>query len=400
MKKTLVALAAIAATSAFAQSSVTAYGVIDTAYFSAKAKSNASAAVTNSAGLTNSTLAGSRLGFKGTEDLGNGTKANFVAEMALNAVSDSFGAKSDGAANPAANKVSDSAASGVFNRQTWVGLSNAKAGEVRIGYMNGLQYDHNAPYSAGFEGMAGAREHLEILSGHSLATVNSATPAKSEIETNRMTGVTYFTPEYNGFKAAVQWGASKVEQIDGTAPSAIAANAKGSHQSIAAYYNQGPLSIGLTTGGSKFKQNTASNAFLAAGVETKTTVNAIGASYDLGMAKLYAYMGDRKTTSESRDEVKVKVNRIGVQVPMGSYKFIATMGHIKGQEDGVDVVKRKTKQIGALYSLSKRTTLFGLYGSDKDGSEMTGFTTAGAGNNAATTSTNTTTYRVGINHSF
>jgi predicted porin len=160
------------------------------------------------------------------------------------------------------------------------------------------------------------------------------------------------------------------------------------------------LSIGLTAGGSKYQTNQLSNVFLATGSEIKTNVKAIGASYDLGVAKLYAYTGDRKTEAATKDEVSVKVNRIGVQVPMGSFRFIATMGNIKGKEAGVEVVERKTKQLGALYSLSKRTTLFGLYGSDKDGTSMTGFTTDGAGVNTATTSTDTTTYRVGINHSF
>ena len=86
MKKTLIALAAVAATGvAFAQSSVTLYGVAD-----------ASIAKTNRAGLgytndklqlsANNTMnnGSSRLGVRGVEDLGGGLKASFNFEQGIN----------------------------------------------------------------------------------------------------------------------------------------------------------------------------------------------------------------------------------------------------------------------------------------------------------------------------
>src|ERR1700754_3108278 len=64
MKFTLGAIAlALAAPAAFAQSSVTLYGIID---------------------LDGQGLSGSRLGFKGTEDLGSGYFVDFVLEGGLN----------------------------------------------------------------------------------------------------------------------------------------------------------------------------------------------------------------------------------------------------------------------------------------------------------------------------
>ncbi|MFZ2298458.1 MAG: porin, partial [Aquabacterium sp.] len=77
MKKTLLALAAIAASSAaFAQSSVSVYGVVDASVESVKGDDT----VTR---VSSDNLASSRLGFKGAEDLGGGLKANFVLEAAL-----------------------------------------------------------------------------------------------------------------------------------------------------------------------------------------------------------------------------------------------------------------------------------------------------------------------------
>lgn len=79
MKKTLIALAAVAATgAAFAQSSVTLYGVADVAV--GKATGGKFGAMAN--GLANN--GNSRWGLKGTEDLGGGLKANFVMEAGVN----------------------------------------------------------------------------------------------------------------------------------------------------------------------------------------------------------------------------------------------------------------------------------------------------------------------------
>jgi predicted porin len=80
MKKTLIALAALAVTgAAFAQSSVTLYGVADIAVGELK-QADKFGALANG-GMNNGT---SRLGFRGTEDLGGGLKASFNFEQAVN----------------------------------------------------------------------------------------------------------------------------------------------------------------------------------------------------------------------------------------------------------------------------------------------------------------------------
>src|SRR5690606_19846706 len=77
MKKTLLALAAIAASSAaFAQSSVTLYGVVDASLESVRGDKT----VTR---VSSDNLSSSRFGLKGSEDLGGGTRANFALEAAL-----------------------------------------------------------------------------------------------------------------------------------------------------------------------------------------------------------------------------------------------------------------------------------------------------------------------------
>jgi predicted porin len=79
MKYTLGAIAlALAAPAAFAQSSVTVYGVVDVAgeYLNGHSKD---------VRITSGGLNGSRIGFKGTEDLGSGNYVDFVLEGGINA---------------------------------------------------------------------------------------------------------------------------------------------------------------------------------------------------------------------------------------------------------------------------------------------------------------------------
>ena len=78
MKKSLIALAAVAVVSAAsAQSSVTVYGRVDLGLTRDTGGLSPAQSVTR---LDSGIGGGSRLGFRGVEDLGGGLKANFVAE--------------------------------------------------------------------------------------------------------------------------------------------------------------------------------------------------------------------------------------------------------------------------------------------------------------------------------
>jgi predicted porin len=96
MKKSLVALAALAVAGiASAQSSVTLFGVLDAAVsgYSNKSENRFGSATVSSTQLSNSGYNASRLGFRGTEDLGGGLAASFWLEAGINN-DDGTGAKS------------------------------------------------------------------------------------------------------------------------------------------------------------------------------------------------------------------------------------------------------------------------------------------------------------------
>ena len=78
MKKSLIALAALAAAgAASAQSSVTLFGIVDATIAHGRASGTGNA---NKTALSNSGYNSSRLGFRGTEDLGGGMSASFWLE--------------------------------------------------------------------------------------------------------------------------------------------------------------------------------------------------------------------------------------------------------------------------------------------------------------------------------
>ncbi len=126
------AIAAMALTTAFtasAQNAVTVYGIADL-YLQYGQGSTGSQLSVQSGGVS-----GSRLGFKGTEDLGSGLSAQFQLEMGINADTGSLG--QGGLA---------------WGRQAWVGLNQSGLGSLNLGRQNIPQYvvlDTFDPYGTG-----------------------------------------------------------------------------------------------------------------------------------------------------------------------------------------------------------------------------------------------------------
>ena len=127
-----VAGASCIASPAFAQSSVTLYGIVDTGLVYAN---NQGSLGSTSGGhsvtkLASGIWAGDRFGLKGTEDLGGGTKAIFQLES---------GFKLDNGAQQYTNAE--------FGRQAYVGITNARYGTFTAGRQYSSYYALLSPYS-------------------------------------------------------------------------------------------------------------------------------------------------------------------------------------------------------------------------------------------------------------
>lgn len=183
----VAAIAALAAPAAFAQSSVTLWGRINTTVESQKVEAQGrKVVVANNA---------SRLGFKGQEDLGGGLKVSFALEHGLNS--------------------DNGAASGDFwGRESSVQLSGA-FGAVRLGRWIPGSYFAIADY----------------ISNHNHDTGSSSDDLYSFATFKQKNKVGYFTPTVGGFSAEAAVGAG-----EGAEPRSL---------DLSGNYDQGPLHLGV-----------------------------------------------------------------------------------------------------------------------------------------------------------
>lgn len=168
MKKTalVLALGSAFAGAALAQSSVTLYGIADVGVLRAPVADantgspNATGTFTPATGVTagkvNQTVmqsgqqSGSRLGFRGTEDLGNGLSAVFTLEQRVEF--DTGGSSSSGQNGAATVGVGGRQ----FERQIFAGLSSKTAGTLTFGRQYTPQFDIQVRTDALAYGMAGS----------------------------------------------------------------------------------------------------------------------------------------------------------------------------------------------------------------------------------------------------
>lgn len=335
MKKTLIALAALAATGAFAQ--VTVYGRLDAGYANTTTSTTAAGVSTDTKanGVVSHNSVSSMWGLKGTEDLGGGMNAFFVLEQDIYTANGNTGASGAGAG---ATNLSG------FNRTSIVGL-NGGFGSIAFGR------DYNVVFK-----LIGS---TDVNSLSRISTVQNAANIGGSTIANL---VTYSTPDMGGFKVNVNYG------NDDT--SVGAADNKVKTTAVSGVYANGPLMVGIGAGNVESTQG--------AGVVSKTEGTALGASYDFGKVKLVGnYITSKVTTAAS--DAEFKETNLGVVVPMGKVSLIAQIGrNAKTQSlGGTTDTSGSDFVIGADYALSARTAMFiktGTY--NKTSGTLLGDTTA------------------------
>jgi len=279
MKKTLVALAAASAVSAFAQSSVAIVGVIDAGYKTVAHNMNPLAQFSGVSQNGNST---SQFDFIGTEDLGGGLKASFFNELDFSPI----------ISNTANQQSSTASFNGqVFNGtpftgQQYVALASPSFGSVKIGTpdssllytgltMSPFGTNLGGGWSSGFGRMgtskvSGASQYVgaEGSTGRVIRfqkTINYTTPVMNGLTAN----VEYSVQNANGQYGANENGVLGFDLKYSNGPLNVAVNStKASSGAIAA-----AGSIGNTLSATSVANNLAANA--------SVVWNAIGANYKL-----------------------------------------------------------------------------------------------------------------------
>jgi predicted porin len=383
MKKTLIALAAVAATgAAFAQSTVTLYGNLDTAYTQYK---NGTSKIT---GLSGSQMTSSLIGFRGEEDLGGGLKGIFKLEGSLstdagNGSATNTNNQPSGAGTTSGTATGFSGAQGLaFNRYAHVGVAGS-FGEVRLGrdYTSAFQWGVAAADVFGTNGPVSGNNMML-----NLAVVNKQATASGA---SNMIG--YITPNMNGFEAKIQ-AFSGENKSDSTT---VGSEAKaGDGTSIAVKYSKGPVMVAYGT-------QTTKGTVAAAVTSTSVAANGeyqqsgLSASYDLGVAKVI-YTNAKESLIKTAGESTNKTNLFGVVVPMGAINLKAS--YAMSKMNVVGTLSEGTQiGFGADYSLSKRTMAYFAYSQVENTDSGAAYYTGVAGTAANNKSTGVA---IGVRHSF
>jgi len=304
-----VAALACSAGAVWAQSSVTAFGFIET---------QVGRQTQNAPGTKMFDMGGSRLGFKGEEDLGGGLKASFYLEHRFN--------PDDGS----------QAGAQFWKGGSWVGIGSASMGTVKMGRWWSQAF-LKSQYAADPFGMGTLGEGTYGSVGCGPAFRGGCLGAFW------LDNAVSYEHSMGGFSFGAQYGVEAV----GTG---------GKHPAnVGVSYAAGPLYVGL--GYEAHNDGSSANRWAS-----------LGANYDLGVAKLYGgYGSGRDAASVSRTNLLV-----GASVPVGPGEIIASYDRQK--QGGVTV--EQLVSVGYKYHLSKRTNVFAVVASDSKapaGTNKTGY---------------------------
>ncbi|OBV39135.1 porin [Janthinobacterium psychrotolerans] len=354
MKKTLITLAVLAAATgvAQAQSSVVIYGTVDAGFVSERGGKDG-----NVNKLDSGIASASRLGFKGTEDLGSGLSALFLLESGFNV---DTGAQGTGEA--------------LFGRQAYVGLSSKTTGTLTLGRQYTPIYNTLSkvadPFAAGYSGSA-----------------KNLFPANTRTSNT----VLYTSPSYNGFDGDVAY----------TFGENAASNKIGRKIGASVGYANGPLNARVAY--SNTQNDTATT-------ETGSARNWLAAAnYDFAVAKAYVAYGVNKGLNsalrnngnadsfsyvEALPSTDSTTALLGVTVPAGPAGTVMA-SYIHVNDKNAANADANQFALGYSYALSKRTSTYASYAkiSNKNNAGYT------VGNNS-NVGTGDKAFSLGVRHSF
>lgn len=342
-KLIVLAVTGLISAPALAQSNVTVYGLVDMGY--SYRSDNIVNGVDSRNGLDSGQAAGSRVGFRGVEDLGNGLKAGFVLEQGLFA--DTGAGRADGQ----------------FSRQSFLYLSHDAAGTAQLGRV----YSPQDSFISGFDPFAGG----------TVAQVGNIWSLR-EIRYNNT--IKYISPSFSGFNLTAAYSNSiGVNQSGTTPPPTDQVNERLSNENdirgwgISPMYQNGPLKVGASLQQRKTHEPVASNTD-----RNKRTTWDLGASYDFGVAKLSAMYGqarDKDADALAGSEAKIRQYFVGATVPVFTNgAILASYGHSENTADSANDAEATQWALGYNHALSKRT---GIYTAYSDISNKGGLSVAG-----------------------
>jgi predicted porin len=326
---------------ACAQSNVTLYGVADASITSS---SSGAAGAHRVNGVSSGVGSGSRIGFRGAEDLGGGLQALFQLEMGFDldtGALKNFVGDYSSATPSAPGGVSSS---GGFNRRSVVGLQSASWGTLLLGREYTPTYYTMLATDTFKLAYLGNVQSLIGLTGGSERFARSSN------------GIFYTSPSFSGLQARAMYGFGS-ESAGGAGRPPEDAN---KFYGVGADYKYGNLLLSASY--QNIKLPTTGGAPLAfTGVRTREDI-ALGAQYTLG------------PVSFSAGYFRVNAPLHGNDTWLGAgYTFDANAVKVQVQrlrQENLAGQERKAIMLGVAFEhyLSKRTTLYASYSRAKNNS--------------------------------
>jgi len=427
MKKTLVALAALAATGAYAQ--VTLSGIMDAGYFTGTSYGQSYSLVDQSGARTTT------FKFNGVEDLGGGMKANFQFEVQPliiatdgNQIRNAAGwgnssatAVSTAGVVTGSNGASQAGAAGFYQSgltgkgNTYIGVVGP-FGDIRFGTNN------SASLAAHLNGAGAWGTGIGSGYGFNIGSTSSNTYTRFE------SSIAYYSPTVSGVQLRALTNFKNDSQYGSTTSGTTAR--RPSIMEFGAQYANGPVQLNVAQFQIKTSPNestaspTGGNNYTVVPSNVTTKRTTASASYDAKVARFgvtYAAVttdaGNTITPqtaattaialSTTAGATDTKAMMYNVQVPMGQWRFLGSTGFIKvnaSPESQAIGNKNTITGVGVEYDLSKRTYLYARYQAGKAEAANASSTivkgTVSGGAAAALADPNYNLTAVGVSHAF
>ena len=359
------------ATVASAQSSVTIYGILDVGYIGKNMKGTPETATNtlNSNQFGSSAQTSSRLGFRGTEDLGGGTSAFFTIETGI---------------TPTSSTVST-----WNNRQSFVGLAQKGYGNVAIGTQYGPIHK-----AVGATDPGQLNNTVGSVIYPAAGTDGGQASADAAYTIRFANSLTATTERFKGFSANAIYALNNQDSTQTAANTG--GNVNNNAYGLGVDYVLGNLYATVAYQSVKSINNTVPTASVSSTfVGTNTTDSQLyaGATYDLKIVKLFAGFTDRKV--QSNLDSNASLNRTAQQIGVRGFvtKQVEAWGSVGNGRYNAFGANQATAnftayQLGSNYWLSKRTNLYAIVGSTQTSSTST------------TGSLSGNMYAVGARHTF
>jgi predicted porin len=352
MKKSLIALAVLAAAgAASAQSSVTLFGIVDAVVTVGRGT------VADRTQLTDSGYNSSRLGFRGTEDLGGGMSASFWLEAGLN--NDSGEGDPTNVNNQASGTGAASAGRQglTFNRRSTVSLAGGW-GELRLGRDYTPQFWNLTVFDPfGTNGVGTTQTLSSIITGATAVRASNT--------------IGYFLPgNLGGFYGQAQY------YMGENAQNGAATEDDGNGIGLRVGFANGPFNVALAMSRTEY----------AAG---DVRQNNIGGQWDFGIAKAMAHY--------SRDEngaIDGKGWLIGGLFPVGAGEIRAAYSVY--ETDVAGQPESKKLALGYVHNLSKRTAVYTTWARVRN----SGGAASALGGSTTGVNASSSGFDLGVRHSF